>query len=81
MSDPGKAWQDKKVFPDVIVMAVRKAVKNSKGKPNAHAITSGFQLLQDDEVNGNEELDILRKKAYTVVSALKIQANGLLSCL
>ena len=40
-----------------------------------------FQLLQDDEVDGNEELDILRKKAYTVVSALKIQANGLLSCL
>ena len=56
-------------------MAVREAVKNSKGKPNAPAITSGFQLLQ------NEELDILHKKAYTVVSALKIQANGLLSCL
>ena len=83
------AWSKETTVPsarlpssdDLIVMAVREAVKNSKGKPNAPAITSGFQLLQDDEVDGNEELDILRKKAYTVVSALKIQANSLLSCL
>lgn len=43
-------------------------------------ITSGFHLLLDDEVEGEEELDILRKKAYTAVSAVKTQVNGLPSC-
>ena len=66
---------------NLIVMVLCKAVKNSKGKPNSHAITSGFQLLQDDKVDDDKELDILRKKAYMVLSAFKIQTNGLLSCL
>lgn len=66
---------------NLIVMALREAVKHSKGKPNARAIVSAFQLLQDDKVEGNEELDILRKKAYSVVSAVNVQANGLLICL
>ncbi|KAI0725077.1 hypothetical protein C8Q72DRAFT_934623 [Fomitopsis betulina] len=57
-------------------MALREAVKHSKGKPNAHAIASGVQLLQDDKVEGNEELDILRKKAYTVVWSCASQTQN-----
>ena len=83
------AWSKEPTVPsarlpssnDLIVMALPEAVKHSKGKPNAHAIASGFQLLQYDKVEGNEELDILRKKAYMVVSAVNVQANSLLICL
>ena len=80
------AWSKEPTVPsaclpisdDLIAMVLREAVKHSKGKPNAHAIVLGFQLLQDDKVKGNEELDILCKKAYTVVSAVNIQANSFL---
>lgn len=83
------AWSKEPTVPsaclpssdNLIVMVLHEAIKHSKGKPNAHAIASGFQLLQDDKVEGNEELDILRKKAYMVVSAVNVQANSLLICL
>lgn len=83
------AWSKEPTVPsarlpssdNLIVMALREAIKHSKGKPNAHAIALGFQLLQDDKVEGNEELDILHKKTYMVVSAVNIQANSLLICL
>ncbi|KAI0710275.1 hypothetical protein C8Q72DRAFT_909803 [Fomitopsis betulina] len=69
------AWSKEPTVPsahlpssdNLIVIALREPIKHSKGKPNAHAIVSGFQLLQDDKVEGYEELDILHKKAYTVV--------------
>lgn len=71
------AWSKETTVPssrlpasdDMIAASLREAVTNSRGKPNGAAIKAVFQLLQDKGKADDTERDILRKKAYNVVSA------------